>query len=129
MPKTIRQTATFKATPHEVYEMLLDSKKHSKFSGEKASISRKIGGKFSAYGGYCMGTNLELLEDKKIVQAWRGSDWKEGHFSKATFTLTKVKNGTRLSFTQSNVPDKHYEQIKHGWIEFYWEKMKAALEE
>lgn len=42
--KTIRQTATFKASPHEVYEALLNSRKHSKFAGGKVSISRRAGG-------------------------------------------------------------------------------------
>ena len=59
--KTIRQSASFKTSPHEVYEMLMDSRKHTKFTGEKASISRKIGGKFSAYAGYIDGVNLDLV--------------------------------------------------------------------
>jgi hypothetical protein len=45
---TIRQSATFKTSPHEVYEALMDSRKHSKFTDSKASISRRIGGKFTA---------------------------------------------------------------------------------
>ncbi len=28
MSKTIRQSVTFKATPHQVYEALMDSRKH-----------------------------------------------------------------------------------------------------
>ena len=33
MPKTIRQTATFKASPRAVYEALMDSRKHAAFTG------------------------------------------------------------------------------------------------
>ncbi|MCI0693105.1 SRPBCC domain-containing protein [candidate division KSB1 bacterium] len=128
MPKTIRQSVTFKARPGQIYEMLMDSRQHAKFSASKASISRKIGGKFAAYGGYINGVNLALVPNKKIVQSWRGSDWPEGHYSKATFTLTKVKGGTRLVFTQSGVPDQQYESIKQGWRDFYWNPMKAMLE-
>lgn len=128
MTKTIRQTATFKASPHEVYEALVDSRKHSKFTGGKVTMSRKIGGAFTAYGGSLSGTNLELVPDKKIVQAWRADDWPAGHFSRATFSLKKVKGGTQLSFYQSCVPDEHYTGIKQGWIDFYWKPMKAMLE-
>lgn len=128
MTKTIRQTATFKASPHEVYEALVDSRKHSKFTGGKVTMSRKIGGAFTAYGGSLSGTNLELVPDKKIVQAWRADDWPAGHFSRATFSLKKVKGGTQLSFYQSGVPDEHYTGIKQGWIDFYWKPMKAMLE-
>lgn len=126
--KTIRQTVTFKASPKTIYEMLMNSRKHAAFTGSKASISPKVGGKFKAYDDYISGTNLELVLGKKIVQSWRGSDWPEGHFSKATFALRAVKGGTRLTFTQTGVPTEQYAGIKKGWIDFYWEPMKAILD-
>ena len=73
--KTIRQSVTFRATPHEVYEAIMDSKKHSELTGSQVRMSRKIGGKFSIYGGDIEGVNLELVPDQKIVQSWRYSDW------------------------------------------------------
>src|SRR3989304_3944316 len=97
--KTIKQTATFKASPHQVYEALMDSKKHSQFTGGKASISRKVGGKFSVYDGYAEGVNLELVPDEKIVQTWRAGDWPAGHNSRVTFVIKEVKGGARLTFT------------------------------
>jgi activator of HSP90 ATPase len=126
--KRIRQSVTFKAGPHDVYELLMDSRKHTKFTGEKATISRSIGGKISAYDGYIEGVNLDLVPDKKISQSWRGCDWPEGHYSKATFLLRRVKGGTRLTFTQSGVPEKYYEDITQGWRDFYWVLMKENLE-
>ncbi len=90
MATLIRQSVTFKATPHEIYEALMDSRKHARFTHDKATISRKVGGAFSAYGGYITGTNLELVPDKKIVQAWHGSDWPEGYMSRVTFKLTRI---------------------------------------
>ena len=128
MPKTIRQSVTFKATPHAIYEALMDSRKHARFTGDAASISRKVGGKIRAYGGYITGTNLELAPDKKIVQTWHAADWPEGHISQVTFRMTAVKGGTRLTFTHSGVPDEHYESIKQGWIDNYWTPMKNMLE-
>ncbi len=125
--KNIKQTVTFKASPHDVYDMLMDSKKHSKFTGGVASISQKVGGKISAYDGYIEGKNLELEPDKKIVQSWRGSDWPEGYYSKTTFKLEKTETGTKLTFTQEAVPSEFYEDIKQGWIDWYWEPMKKLL--
>ena len=89
--KTIRQSITFKASLHEVYEALMDSRKHARFTGAQARISRKAGGKFTAYDGYIEGVNLNLVPDKKIVQSWRGSDWPENHYSMATFSLKKCQ--------------------------------------
>jgi activator of HSP90 ATPase len=126
--KTIRQSATFRTSPHVVYEMLMDSRKHARFTGETASISRKVGGKFTAYGGYISGVNLELVPDKKISQSWRGSDWPEGHFSRVTFSLEEARGGTRLAFRQSGVPEAHYDSINQGWRDYYWEPMRKMVE-
>ena len=128
MATLIRQSVTFKATPHAVFEALMDSRQHARFTGDKARISRKVGGPFSAYGSYITGTNLELVADKKIVQAWHGSDWPEGHMSRVTFKLTRVKGGTRLAFTHSGVPESEVASIKQGWIDNYWQPLKAMLE-
>ena len=126
--KTIRQSVTIKATPREVYEALMDSRKHSKFTGAKARISRKMSGKFTAYGKYIQGINLDLVPGKRIVQAWRGSDWPKGHYSMATFSFKRVKAGTRLVFTQIGVPDREYKGIHQGWRDYYWKPMKEMLE-
>jgi uncharacterized protein YndB with AHSA1/START domain len=128
MSKTIRQSATFKATPHQVYEALMDSRQHTQFTGDEAKISRKVGGEIMAGSGYISGNNLELVPDRKIVQAWHASDWPEGHMSTATFSLAPVSAGTRLTFTHSGVPEEHYEEIKQGWIDFYWAPLKEYLE-
>ena len=126
--KNIEQSVTIKAAPHEVYESLMDSHRHSKLTGEKADISRKVGGKFTAYGQYIEGVNLELLPDKKIVQSWRASDWPEGHYSKATFLLAEIEGGTQLTLIQTGVPEEQSDDISQGWWDFYWTPMKEQLE-
>ena len=126
--KNIKQGAMLQATPHEIYEMLLDSKKHSRFSGDKARISRKIGGKFTAYGGWIEGKNVKLIKDKEIVQTWRGADWPKEHYSIVKFMLKKSGNRTKLMFLQTGVPEDKYKDISDGWKEHYWEKMKADIE-
>ena len=125
--KSIRQSVTFEASPHEVYEALMDSRKHAKFTGGKATISRKVNGKFSVFDGYAEGTNLELIPDSKIVQSWRAGDWPEGHYSKVTFSITEVDGVTRLAFTQNNIPAEFRDDIANGWHDYYWEPMKKLL--
>ena len=128
--KNLKQVVIFKANPHDVYEALMDSKKHAKFSNSKANISREVGGEFTAYDGWINGKNLELIQDKKIVQNWRGNgeDWPEGYYSKVTFSLSKTKNGTKLTFKHEGIPESTYEDISKGWEEHYWEPMKEMLE-
>ena len=126
--KTINQTVTFKASAHEVYETLMDSKKHAELVGDEAKISKKVGAKFRIYGGEIEGVNLELVPDKKIVQSWRYSDWPKGHYSKATFLLEESKGSTKLTFTQAEVPEALYEDVSQGWKDYYWQPMKEILE-
>ena len=128
--KTIEHTVTFKASPHDLYEALMDSDKHSQFTGADASISRDVGGQFAAYDGALFGTNSRLVPDKKIVQAWRTSDegWSPGHYSTATFSLEEIDGGTRLTFVQTGVPEPAFKDINEGWQTYYWSKMKQFLE-
>ncbi len=127
MLKPIRQSVTFKASPHEVYEALMDSRRHAQIAGADAHISRKVGGKFTAHDGYITGINLELVPDHKIVQEWHASSWPQGHISRVVFRLSPTKGGTRLTFTHRGVPGRFYESIKRGWIENYWDPMRKMF--
>lgn len=125
--KTIKQAVYFDASPHDIFELLMDSGKHAGFTGHKADISRKKNGKFQAYDNWIQGKNLEIVKGKKIVQLWRGADWKKGHFSKAEFKFEKKGKGCKLIFKQTKVPDEKYSGINKGWKSHYWKKMKDYL--
>jgi activator of HSP90 ATPase len=112
--KTIRQTLSFHASAHDVFEMLMDEKKHALFTGSSAQTDRNVGGTFSTNDGYSTGTNLELLQDYKIVQTWRAGDWTEGHYSTLIITLSPVSSKTLLSFVQTGVPTDQFEEISKG---------------
>ena len=127
--KTIRQSVEFEANPHEVYEILIDPVKHSELTGGTAEIVRKVGGRFNAFDSYISGKILELVPDRKIVASWRFEEegWPKDHYSRATFLFGKTKNGTRLSFTHSGVPESSFEDVSKGWHEYYWTPMKEKL--
>jgi activator of HSP90 ATPase len=129
MATTIRQTVLFDAPPHAVFEALLDSKKHAAFTGATASMSRKVGGKFSAWDGYIEGKNLRIEKDKVIVQSWRTTEFKESDpDSQIMFHFSKKGDKTRLVFVHSKVPDRLAESFRQGWIDNYWVPLKAYLE-
>jgi activator of HSP90 ATPase len=125
--KTLQQTVTFKASPQEVYDVLMNSKKHRSLSGESAKISKKVGGKFTAWSGHLSGINLVLKPGKKIVQAWRATGWWPDHYSIAIFDITKVRGGSKLKFTQIDIPPSRYSGHYRGWIEAYWTPMKEIF--
>jgi activator of HSP90 ATPase len=128
--RTIRQRVDFSADPHDLYEALMDSKKHSEFTRSKCVISRKVGGKVRSYDGYIVGENIELVPDEKIVQTWMAEEdcWPAGHISRVTFVLKPIKSGTRLTFTHSGVPVDCGDRFDAGWQEHYWAPLKEMLE-
>jgi activator of HSP90 ATPase len=127
--KSIRQTSTFNATPDIIYNLIMDEKKHAEITGSKASISREADGKFSVFDGYCQGYNIELVEGKKIVQAWHFDEdgWPDNHFSICYFELEGDGEKTRLKFLQTNVPEHTVQSLKDGWKEYYWNGIKSYL--
>jgi activator of HSP90 ATPase len=130
MKKTIRQKVIVAAKPVEVYEAFVDAKKHSAFTGSKATGEGKVGGKFTAWDGYISGKFLELDEGKKIVQELITTEWPEGYPpSRFELTLRKVKDGTEVSMVHSDVPAEQAEELREGWNEFYWKPPKAYFKE
>ena len=127
MTTLIEQTVLFDAPAHDVYEAIMDSARHAAFTNSAAEISREVGGGFMAYNGYIHGVNLELLADRKIVQSWRAVDWPEDYFSVVTFLFTEQDGCTRLDFSHADVPDGTQDEFNQGWIENYWEPLKAFL--
>lgn len=127
--KSIKQTVTFDASPDQIYNLIMDEKQHAAFTGSKATMSTKPNGKFSVFDGYCQGYNIELVEGKKIVQAWHFAEdgWPDDHYSICNFELEKVGDKTKLRFLQSNVPEHKVESLKDGWKQFYWDAIKTYL--
>jgi len=67
---SIHQEVVFKAKPSDVFGALMDSRRHAAFTKNGAAkVSKKVGGAFSAHGGYVSGINVDLVENKRIVQA------------------------------------------------------------
>lgn len=117
------------ANPEEIYDILMDSKKHAKLVNSPAKISKEVNGKFEIYDGYIEGKNIELEPNKKIVQLWRGDEdcWPEDHYSTLTITLEKIDKGTQIILVQEKVPEECYENFEKGWRDFYWEPLKKIF--
>jgi len=122
---TIKQKTLIPATPDEVYNAFIEAKKHSAFTGSKATCDPKIGGEFTAWDGYISGSNLELVKGKKIVQEWSTTDWPDKFpSSRLELTFKGAKGGTEISMIHSNVPAEQADDLAEGWSEFYWKPMK-----
>ncbi|MFQ5941874.1 MAG: SRPBCC domain-containing protein [Nitrososphaerales archaeon] len=128
MVKTIQQAVKFNVSPDRLFDIYMDSKKHSAAINGKVSISRKVGARFSAHNGYIKGKNLAIVPKRMIVQSWRGYDWKKRDMdSTLILTFSKAAGGARINLVHANVPDKWYTLIKKGWYQYYWKPWRAYL--
>ncbi len=128
--KVITQKVTIPAPPAEVYDAFMDARKHSTFTGGKATNDPKVGGKMSAWDGYITGKNLKLVEGKRIVQEWITTDWIAGYLpSTLDLTFTKKGNATELKMVHSDVPASMAASFADGWKEHYWTHLKNYFRE
>ncbi len=123
---TIRQKILIlSVSPEEVYDALIDPRKHSAFTGSKATCNPNPGGRFTAWNRYITGKNLELVRGKRILQEWKTSEWPEDYPSSILeFTLTPRRGGTELKMVQSKVPATQVEKYREGWVDAYWDPLK-----
>ena len=112
------------ATAREVYDVLMDSKKHSDLTGDVAKIDAKVGGIFTAFSGYADGKTTGLVPGKRIEQTWRAADWPAGHYSKIVFELKDVASGAEIRFTQTDLPSGTESEFVSGWEDNYWKPLK-----
>lgn len=126
--KTIQQTVKFSAPPDRLYEIYMDSKKHGAAVGASASVSRKVGGRFSAFGGMLSGRLLARVPGRLIVQTWRGSNWRKSEGdSILILTFSKTPGGGRIHLVHANLPDGHAGRINRGWVKYYWKPWGVYL--
>jgi activator of HSP90 ATPase len=129
MTKTIQQSVKFKASPETLFEMYIDSRKHSKATGMPAKIGRKAGSSFTAFGGMLEGKLLLVVPGKMIVQAWRSSAWKKTDAdSILVLTFSKEASGARVDLAHVNVPEHDHQGVTKGWEKYYWKPWRAYLE-
>ncbi|MHA2251774.1 MAG: SRPBCC domain-containing protein, partial [Candidatus Kariarchaeaceae archaeon] len=121
----------FDATPHEVYELIVDEKKHAEFSKGYVKLSREVGGKCNWYNSM-FGEIIEVIPDEKIIHTWRGNDWPENHFATILFEFHARKDGTELRFLMENIPNVepfNKTPWREGWNTAYWKPMKEWLQQ
>ncbi len=111
------------ATPDEVYQAWLSSEGHTDMTGSPAKVSARVGGEFMAWDGYIHGKNLELRKGRRIVQAWRTSEFSASEpDSRIEITLERVGEQTRLTLHHTGLPP-HGGQYEQGWVDSYFEPM------
>jgi activator of HSP90 ATPase len=125
MKDQIKISAIFPVTAKRLYDAWLNSKLHSDFTGEKAKIDGRIGGKFQAGNGYITGSNLTLQPYGRIVQHWRTKEFPvSAPDSRLEILFEKHNSGTKVTLIQTHIPAGDEKKYEKGWKEHYFKPMK-----
>jgi uncharacterized protein YndB with AHSA1/START domain len=128
--KTITQKVVVPAQPADVYDAFVNARTHAAFTGAAATGSARVGGRFTSWDGYITGVHRELVKGRRIVQDWTTTEWPDGaEPSQVELSLTAVKGGTEVRMVHSNVPAEQADSYRQGWIDYYWEPLKAYFRE
>ncbi len=123
---SLKVSAVIPAAREAVYKAWLNDKEHGAMTDTPAAkISARVGGKFTAGGGYMWGKTLELDPPRRIVQSWRTTEFpEEAPDSRLEIDLEEARGGTRITITQTEIPSGQGESYRQGWIDYYFTPMK-----
>lgn len=124
MPESFEVETVLPVEPERIYNAWLDTREHAAFTGSPALVEAWVGGRFTAHDGYAHGITLQLEAGKRIVQAWRSSEFPTGTpDSKVYVDLEAVKGGTRVRIHHRDVPSGHAKRYKTSWLTKYFKPM------
>ena len=125
-PATIHHEVDLKASPARIYRALLDAQQFGALTGGLPTEMRPEAGGASRFSGATIvGRNVDLVPDRRIVQAWRVVTWPEGVYSIARFELKPQGAGTRVVFDHTGFPPELREHLAAGWEEHYWTPLRT----
>jgi activator of HSP90 ATPase len=125
MSQELHMDTLISATPERVYAAWLDSAAHGAMTGSPAEIDPRTGGNFSAWDGYIRGATLEFDPPRRILQAWRTTEFAEDDPDSLLEVLFAAEgSSTRLILHHTHIPAGQEEGYRQGWEEFYFQPMQ-----
>ena len=126
MKSVIYKSVLLPAPAEKLFEMYLDSKAHSAFTGMPAEID---GSDFKAFNGMLNGNILQVVKPKLIVQSWRSIAFNEED-TDSTLIINFSQEGEngRIDLVHIDVPEHAFEGVKEGWDKRYFIPWKEYLE-
>ncbi|MBN8582521.1 MAG: SRPBCC domain-containing protein [Anaerolineae bacterium] len=121
---------TLNASAETIYNAWLSTQGHTLMTGSPAKVDGRVKGEFTAWDGYIWGTFLELEASKRIVQAWRTSEFPDDADDSKVEVLLEEKDGkTKVTLIHSNIPEDQEDSYKQGWEDFYFKPMREYFGE
>ncbi len=123
--ETIHATVVVKAKPKAIYQAWITGDGHAAMTGAGAESDPQVGGRFTAWDNYITGEHLELQPARRIVQAWRTTQFPtDAPPSRLIVLLDAVPEGTRVTIAHTEIPAGQGAGYEAGWDEHYFKPMR-----
>jgi activator of HSP90 ATPase len=124
--ETISVNRILPATARRIYAAWLDPADHAAMTGGAATgEAARVGARFTAWDGYIAGRHLALEPGRRIVQAWRSTDFPaDAADSRLEVRLTRAAGGTRVTIRHGGIPVGQGPGYLEGWGEYYLDPMQ-----
>ena len=114
------------ASPAQIYAAWLGATGHSRMTGAAATSLPRVGGAFTAWDGYISGTYLALEPGRRLLMAWRTTEFPTSSpDSQVEVLLDSAVGGATVTLRHSQIPDGQAANYRQGWIDYYFTPMKA----
>ena len=131
MRNSIFKTVVLPAPPDSLYNMYMDAEIHGAFTGAPAKISDVAGSAFEAFGGLLLGTTLQVVKSRLIVQSWRSVNFAdEDPDSTLIISFTPEDDGEgRIDLVHLDVPEDDFQGVSGGWESRYFAPWLSYLQD
>lgn len=124
--EALRVSTTIPAAPTTLYLAWLNAEQHSAMTSGAAKIDSQVGGKFTALDGYITGKLVNLDLGRRIVMAWRTTDFpREEPDSRVEVHFEALGGSTRLTVLHTDIPEGQSDKYRETWNEKYFAPMRT----
>ncbi len=123
MRSTIYKTVVLPASAASLFDMYMDPEVHAAFTGAAAKVSDEPGSSFEAFGGLLLGTMLQVVRPRLIVQSWRSVNFAEDDADSTliiSFTEEADAGEGRIDLVHLDVPESDFQGVSGGWESRYF---------
>ena len=126
-PPDFTLTVDLPAAPARLFDAWISGPGHAEMTGAPATSEPTVGGAFTAWDGYIEGTWTALDRPRRVVMAWRTSEFGDAPDAQVEVTFEPTETGARLTLTQSGSPADQADGYRQGWEDYYFTPMRSWL--
>jgi uncharacterized protein YndB with AHSA1/START domain len=114
-------THTLPASPEAIFRAWVDPAEHARFTCSPASGESTVGGRFTAWDGYILGSHRVLEPGRRIVQSWRTVEFPDdAPDSELELMFEPSEGGTQILLRHRDVPEGQGDAYRAGWVDHYF---------